>query len=172
MLRCPLVAKKENLTAVSTGLTGRSKNLDPTGFLIWLDVKRFSNLRTTCLVKQCNPSILRKKPYFGRLHLWSHSFGHYSTLMTISENGDKNRFERKLCLSRQFSFHDNRIAQNSHYCTSLTYSGIQQFFVLPSVTGECNPNCTWTFLPASVSLHSFATCTDLGFTQTHTLIII
>ena len=26
-----LVAKKENLTGVSTGLTGRSKNLDPTG---------------------------------------------------------------------------------------------------------------------------------------------
>ena len=31
VLRCLLVAKKENLTGVSTGLTGRSKNLDPTG---------------------------------------------------------------------------------------------------------------------------------------------
>ena len=31
MLRCLLVARKENLTGVSTGLTGRSKNLDPTG---------------------------------------------------------------------------------------------------------------------------------------------
>ena len=30
MLRCLLVARKENLTNVSTGLTGRSKNLDPT----------------------------------------------------------------------------------------------------------------------------------------------
>ena len=31
VLRCLLVARKENLTGVSTGLTGRSKNLDPTG---------------------------------------------------------------------------------------------------------------------------------------------
>ena len=28
---CLLDARKENLTGVSTGLTGRSKNLDPTG---------------------------------------------------------------------------------------------------------------------------------------------
>ena len=34
MLRCLLVARKENLTGVSTGLTGRSKNLDPTGFYL------------------------------------------------------------------------------------------------------------------------------------------
>ena len=32
MLRCLLVARKENLIGVSTGMTGRSKNLDPTGF--------------------------------------------------------------------------------------------------------------------------------------------
>ena len=32
VLRYFLVARKENLTGVSTGLTGRSKNLDPTGF--------------------------------------------------------------------------------------------------------------------------------------------
>ena len=31
LLRCFLVARKDNLTGVSTGLTGRSKNLDPTG---------------------------------------------------------------------------------------------------------------------------------------------
>ena len=31
VLRCLLVAKKENSTGFSTGLTGRSKNLDPTG---------------------------------------------------------------------------------------------------------------------------------------------
>ena len=31
MLRWLLVARKENLTGVSTGFTGRSKNLDPTG---------------------------------------------------------------------------------------------------------------------------------------------
>ena len=31
VLRCLLVARKENLTGFSTGLTGRSKNLDPTG---------------------------------------------------------------------------------------------------------------------------------------------
>ena len=34
VLRCFLVAKKENLTGVSIGLTGRSKNLNPTGFLL------------------------------------------------------------------------------------------------------------------------------------------
>ena len=31
VLRCLLLARKENLTGVSTGLTGRSKNLVPTG---------------------------------------------------------------------------------------------------------------------------------------------
>ena len=31
VLRCLLVARKENSTDFSTGLTGRSKNLDPTG---------------------------------------------------------------------------------------------------------------------------------------------
>ena len=31
VLRGLLVARKENLTGFSTGLTGRSKNLDPTG---------------------------------------------------------------------------------------------------------------------------------------------
>ena len=31
VFRCFLVPKKENLTGFSTGLTGRSKNLDPTG---------------------------------------------------------------------------------------------------------------------------------------------
>ena len=31
VIRCLLVARKKNLTGVSTGLTGRSKNLDPTG---------------------------------------------------------------------------------------------------------------------------------------------
>ena len=30
VLRCLLVARKENLNGFSTGLTGRSKNLDPT----------------------------------------------------------------------------------------------------------------------------------------------
>ena len=31
VLRCLLVARKENSTGFSTGWTGRSKNLDPTG---------------------------------------------------------------------------------------------------------------------------------------------
>ena len=31
VFRCILVARKENFTGISTGLTGRSKNLDPTG---------------------------------------------------------------------------------------------------------------------------------------------
>ena len=31
VFRCLLVAKKENLTGISTGLTARSKNLDSTG---------------------------------------------------------------------------------------------------------------------------------------------
>ena len=31
VLRCVLVVRKENSTGFSTGLTGRSKNLDPTG---------------------------------------------------------------------------------------------------------------------------------------------
>ena len=35
VLRCLLVARKENLTGFSTGLTGRSKILDPTGFHLW-----------------------------------------------------------------------------------------------------------------------------------------
>ena len=32
VLRCLVVARKENLTGFSSGLTGRLKNLDPTGF--------------------------------------------------------------------------------------------------------------------------------------------
>ena len=32
VLKCLSVARRENLTGFSTGLTGRSKNLDPTGF--------------------------------------------------------------------------------------------------------------------------------------------
>ena len=35
MLRCLLVARKEYLTGVLTGLTGRSKNFDPTGLYLW-----------------------------------------------------------------------------------------------------------------------------------------
>ena len=39
VFRCLLVARKKNLTGFSTGLTGRSKNLDPTGnptgFHLW-----------------------------------------------------------------------------------------------------------------------------------------
>ena len=35
VLRRLLVARKENLTGVSTGLTGRLENLDPTGFHLW-----------------------------------------------------------------------------------------------------------------------------------------
>ena len=55
------------------------------------------------------------------------------------ENGDKNCFENwELCLFWQFSFHDNRIVQSSHYCSGLAYSGIQ-LFVLPSVTRKCKP---------------------------------
>ena len=33
--RCLLVSRKENLTGVLTGLTGRLKNLEPTGFHLW-----------------------------------------------------------------------------------------------------------------------------------------
>ena len=44
VLRCLLVERKENLTDVSTGLTGRSKNLDPidhpTGFHLCCSAKR------------------------------------------------------------------------------------------------------------------------------------
>ena len=85
------------------------------------------------------PSILRKKPHFGRLHLWSHSFGHYLKFINIDENWDKSCFENwELCLFRYFSFHDYRIVQSSHYWTSLANSGMK-FFVLPSVTRKCNP---------------------------------
>ena len=40
VLRCILVARKVNLTGVSTGLTGRSKNLDPTGFHLGSEIFR------------------------------------------------------------------------------------------------------------------------------------
>ena len=59
--------------------------------------------------------------------------------MTIRENWDKNCVENsEVCLFRQFSFHDYRIVQSWHYCTCFASLGIQ-FFVLPSVTRECNP---------------------------------
>ena len=34
-VRYILVARQENLSGFSTGLTGRSKNLNPTGFHLW-----------------------------------------------------------------------------------------------------------------------------------------
>ena len=40
VLKCLLVARKENLIGVSTGLTGRSKNLDRTSFHLCIDVWR------------------------------------------------------------------------------------------------------------------------------------
>ena len=52
---------------------------------------RISELRT--LINSVTPSIRRKKPHFGRLPLWSHSYGHYLWFMTISENEEKNCFE-------------------------------------------------------------------------------
>ena len=51
MLRCLLVARKENLTGISTGLTGRSKNLyptgNPTGFQIWSGDRSINICTTT-----------------------------------------------------------------------------------------------------------------------------
>ena len=97
------------------------------------------------------------------MHLWSHSFGNYPRFMTTGENGDKNCFENwELCLFRQFSFYDNRVVQSSHYCIRFAYSSIQ-FFILPSVTRQCNPKITQTFLPASVLLHLLVARTDQGF---------
>ena len=52
---------------------------------------------------------------------------------------DKNCFENwEFCVFRQFSFHDNRIVQSSHFCSSLANSSIQ-FFVLLSIARKCNP---------------------------------
>ena len=39
VLKCLLVARKDNLTGFSTGSTGRSKNLDPTGNPIGLSTR-------------------------------------------------------------------------------------------------------------------------------------
>jgi len=50
---------------------------------------------------------------------------------------------RSLFLSTNF-FHDNRILQISHHCTSFAQSRVQ-FFVLPSITRESLPHDTWTF---------------------------
>ena len=47
VLRCLLVARKENLTGFSTGLIGRSKNLDPTG--------RLTRLVSICAVDNVIP---------------------------------------------------------------------------------------------------------------------
>ena len=47
VLRCLLDARKENLTGVSTGLTGWSKNLDPTGNSTCLRPDRFPSLSDT-----------------------------------------------------------------------------------------------------------------------------
>ena len=56
VLRCLLVARKENSTGFSTGLTGRSKNLDPTG-AGWPD--RFPSL------DQGYSTSFRKDPYMA-----------------------------------------------------------------------------------------------------------
>ena len=121
--------KKGEFDHVLTGLTGRSKNLDPTVSIYGWMLRDF---RISELRALLNSAILRffVKTLFGRLHLWSHSFGHYSTLMSISENGDKKPFWKKaLPFSAILVSWQSNSAKLSllHY---LTYSGIQQFFVL------------------------------------------
>ena len=88
VFRCFLVLKKENLTGFSTGLTGWSKNLDPTGFqcrnfVIWgpganihYGAPFFSTKRSTGLLFTVQGS-LRFFGVFRRLRAietfqWSH----------------------------------------------------------------------------------------------------
>ena len=63
VLRCLLVARKENLTGVSTGLTSRSKNLDPTGnptgfllcrALLGKSVNLLKKQKNTLVLAACN----------------------------------------------------------------------------------------------------------------------
>ena len=68
------------------------------------------------------------------MHLWSHSFGH----SWPQEWGQKLYWKLRALPFLTISFHDNRIVQSLHYCTSLANSGIQ-FFILPSVARKCNP---------------------------------
>ena len=42
--RCLVVARKKNLTGISTGLTGRSKNLDPNGFHLCYEIFSFCSM--------------------------------------------------------------------------------------------------------------------------------
>ena len=63
-LRCLLVARKENLTGVSTGLTGRSKNVDLTGNLTGASrPHRFPSLQST--IRQSSKLVEKTKKHFS-----------------------------------------------------------------------------------------------------------
>ena len=70
VLICLLVARKENLTGFSTGLTGRSKNLDPTGNPIGAGrPDRFPSLvhETSTIKGVVKSGLLRTRRRFGML---------------------------------------------------------------------------------------------------------
>ena len=81
VLRCLLVGRKENSTGFSTGLTGRSKNLDPTGFHLWI--------RGTQLM-------------LGKIHIWLMK-SRLVQKKALTKCDDKKRLKTKKSFSPQFA---------------------------------------------------------------------
>ena len=74
--------------------------------------------------------------------------------MTISENGDKNCFKNwELWLFRQFSFHDNRVVQSSHYCTTLAYSSSCLPSLVNATPRYLNFSSCFRFAPFTCNTH-------------------
>ena len=63
VLKCLLVARKKNLIGVSTGLTGRSKNLDRTGFHLCIEIWRLFIQYLLAIVSNVLENILLQREY-------------------------------------------------------------------------------------------------------------
>ena len=118
----------------------------------------------TMSVKHRNTFDISQKFYFGRLHLWSHSFSHNRRFMTMGKDGtniDSN--------TESFAF-----LHSSHFKTTEWSKARTTALALPDRTfnsSSCLPSLvnatqdTWTSLPALMILHQLAENIGRGFSK-------
>ena len=110
VLRCLLVARKENSTGFSTGLTGRSKNLDPTGNPTGRSTRpvsisdAYENLKAVFVCEGCKRTKKRPCKHWYRDNslirkLKSSSFQTLSTCITKVHRADQCCFRLLVLIS-------------------------------------------------------------------------
>lgn len=123
------------------GILGRCPNHLNGLFLLWR--RSSSTLSSSWMTELCTPS-LRERPApprrkLHRLHPRSHSFSHYSELVTVREAGDADQLVHwKLCFYTQLSLYLH------HWSLSLLYISLKRY------------SCTssWRALHSDRSFHS------------------